>query len=97
MVTRPVSQDLRPIPQDLIPEIILSQKYSEAISIYSTLNKLLERKKFFVHLLRLVVECTVTDTVQYVRISLFMQAGQSGPFYPLWGQKYKKLSLMGSR
>jgi hypothetical protein len=45
MVTRPVSQDLRSIFQDLIPEIILSQKCSEAMRIYSALNKLLERKE----------------------------------------------------
>jgi hypothetical protein len=45
MVTRPVSQELRSVLQDLIPEIILSEKCSAAVSIYSALNKLLERKE----------------------------------------------------
>jgi hypothetical protein len=35
----------RPVSQDIIPEIILSEKCSEAMKIYSTLNKLLERKE----------------------------------------------------
>ena len=65
-----VSQELRSLLRDLIPELIVSQKHhihmgqilkgSGVMRFQSTVNKL-ERKKSIVHLLRYVVECTVTD------------------------------------
>lgn len=63
-----VSRELRSVLRDLIPELVLGQgchrhmgllcNGSGAMNIYSTINKV-DRKE--VHLLRLVVKCTVTD------------------------------------
>lgn len=60
-------QDLGLILQDLIPEVILSQRFQvhmgpihncyEAMGICDKLSK---RRKYIAYLLRLVVDCTVT-------------------------------------
>ena len=66
-----VSQELRSLLWDLIPELILSQKHrilmgpicnhSGVMSFWSTVNKV-EGKRSIVRLLRYVVKCTVIDS-----------------------------------